>query len=462
MGRGEIAVIGLGRSGRAVAELIARHGGRAYVSDAGSGAGVRTAADALLAKGIAVDVGHHDLERISRAVAVVASPGVPPTAPPLVTTAQAGVPILSEVEAALAFLPSTTRYIAVTGTNGKTTVTALIHHLLDALGANAVAAGNIGTPVSVLAMEEHPPEWIALEMSSFQLHDTPSLAPVVGVLTNLAPDHLDRYASLDEYYGDKMRLFANATPRSRWVTNADDAEVQRRVRGIVGTHHRFSLDTSTDRSVTGEYPSCEGVADLTTGEVTLFATPFMLRRDIPLLGDHNVANVLAAVLAVAVADPAYRTPEARARMAAAVATFGGMPHRLQVVADVSGVQWINDSKATNVASTTVAVAGMTRPTVVLLGGRHKGEPYSALIPLLKAHAKLVIAYGEAAPLIEADLAGHVPLERLGSSFEEVVSRARAATRPGDAVLLSPACSSYDMFNNYEERGSTFQRLAVDA
>jgi UDP-N-acetylmuramoylalanine--D-glutamate ligase len=188
----------------------------------------------------------------------------------------------------------------------------------------------------------------------------------------------------------------------------------------------------------------------------------MSRADIPLLGDHNVANVLAAVLAVAVADPAHRTPDARALMAAAIASFGGMPHRLQVIGEVDGVQWINDSKATNVSSARVAVAGMIRPTVVLLGGRHKGESYETLIPLLQQHARLVIAYGEAAAQIEGDLAGHVPLERLGSSFEEVVSRARAVAQPGDAVLLSPACSSFDMFSNYEERGTTFQRLAVEA
>jgi UDP-N-acetylmuramoylalanine--D-glutamate ligase len=180
------------------------------------------------------------------------------------------------------------------------------------------------------------------------------------------------------------------------------------------------------------------------------------------LGDHNVANVLAAVLAVAVADPAHRTPDARALMAAAIASFGGMPHRLQVIGEVDGVQWINDSKATNVSSARVAVAGMKRPTVVLLGGRHKGESYETLIPLLQQHARLVIAYGEAADRIEADLNGHVPLERLGSSFEEVISRARAVAQPGDAVLLSPACSSFDMFSNYEARGATFQRLAVDA
>ena len=453
MGRGEIAVIGLGRSGRAAAELIARHGGRAYVSDRASGDGVSAAATALASAGVDVDVGRHDLNRISRCVAVVASPGVPPTSEPLQTATRAGIPILSEVEVALAFLPNTTRYIAVTGTNGKTTVTSLIHHLLVALGADAVAAGNIGTPVSALALRDLPPAWVALEMSSFQLHDTPSIAPVVGVLTNLAPDHLDRYASLEDYYGDKMRLFANASPRSHWVTNADDREVQRRVAAIPGTHLRFSLDPTAGG---------EAVADLVGGALSLFGASFMERADIPLLGDHNVANVLAAVLAVAMADPAHRTPDACARLAAAVTRFGGMPHRLQVVGEVEGVQWINDSKATNISSTRVAVAGMTRPTVLLLGGRHKGESYRALIPLLQRHARLVIAYGEAAPLIEQDLAGHVPMLRLGSSFEDVISRARAAAQPGDAVLLSPACSSFDMFSDYEARGATFQRLAVPA
>jgi UDP-N-acetylmuramoylalanine--D-glutamate ligase len=172
--------------------------------------------------------------------------------------------------------------------------------------------------------------------------------------------------------------------------------------------------------------------------------------------------VLAAALAVAAADPAYATAGARAQLAAGVRTFRALPHRLQVVAEVDGVLWIDDSKATNVSSARVAIEAMTRPTVVLLGGRHKNEPYTALLGGLAKHATLVIAYGDAAPLIERDLGGRVPLVRLGSSFDEVISCARAAARPGGAVLLAPACSSYDMFNNFEERGDAFRRLAVMA
>jgi len=445
--RGEVAVVGLGRSGRSVSRLLRSAGARVYASDAA------TAGPATLASlaGIGVDArdGGHDLERIASAALVVSSPGVPPGAAPLARARARNVPIVSEVEVALMFLPGV-KYIAVTGTNGKSTVTALAAHLLRALGHDAVAAGNIGTPLSELALQAAPPSWIALELSSFQLHDTPGIDPVVGVLTNLEPDHLDRYASREEYYADKMRLFANATAGSIWVTNADDAEVERRTSTLPGVRHRFSMrDAGADAG-----PS--GVA----GRWKLLGPDFIATADIPLLGSHNVANTLAAALAVAVADAGHRTAPALERLAAGVRTFSALPHRLEVVADVDGVLWIDDSKATNVSSARVAIEAMTRPTVVLLGGKHKNEPYTSLRDGLATHASLVIAYGAAAPLIEADLAGHVPMVRLGSSFNEVIARARAAARPGDAVLLSPACSSYDMFTDYEERGDTFRRLAT--
>jgi UDP-N-acetylmuramoylalanine--D-glutamate ligase len=445
--RGEVAVIGLGRSGRSVSLLLSRAGARVYASDAGDvepGTVAKLAAAGVDARG-----GGHDLDRIAAAAVVVVSPGVPPNAAPLVRARGRGVPVVSEIEVALAFLPGV-KCVAVTGTNGKSTVTALVAHLLRALGADAVAAGNIGTPLSEAALMVTPPAWIALELSSFQLHDTPSIAPAVGVLTNLEPDHLDRYASLEDYYSDKMLLFAHAKAASVWVTNADDAEVQRRTAALRGARHRFSLvNANVDAGPCG-----------TPDMWQLFGTDFIESAGIPLLGRHNIANTLAAVLAVAVADAAHRTAAARARLAEGVRSFKALPHRLEIVAETGGVVWIDDSKATNVSSARVAIEAMTRPTVVLLGGKHKHEPYTALIAGLALHASLVIAYGEAAPVIEADLAAHVPLVRLGSSFHDVIACARAAARPGGAVLLSPACSSYDMFANYEERGDTFRRLAT--
>jgi len=445
--RGEVAVVGLGRSGQSVSQLLRLAGARVYASD--SAAADPGTVTKLAGMGVDASAGGHDLDRIAAACVVVASPGVPPDAPPLARARERGVPVVSEVEVALAFLPAAT-VIAVTGTNGKSTVTAMVAHLLRALGLDAVAAGNIGKPLSEVALQLAPPAWVALELSSFQLHDMPSIAPAVGVLTNLEPDHLDRYRSLEDYYADKILLFANATAASSWVTNADDAEVERRTSRLPGTRHRFSMrDARADA----------GPA-LQAGEWQLLGSRFIATADIPLLGKHNIANTLAAALAVAVADPAHRTPAARERLVEGVRPFKGLPHRLEVVAEVDGVLWIDDSKATNVSSARVALEAMTRPAVVLLGGKHKNEPYTALLDGLARHASLVIAYGEAAPLIEADLAGHVPLVRLGSSFHDVIACARAAARPGGAVLLSPACSSYDMFNNYEERGDAFRRLAT--
>jgi UDP-N-acetylmuramoylalanine--D-glutamate ligase len=367
---------------------------------------------------------------------------------PLAAARAAGVPVVSEIEVALESL-RTARTIAVTGTNGKTTATAIVAHLLSAVGRNAVAAGNIGTPLAAVARRPNPPEWIALEISSFQLHDTPGLAPHVGVLTNLAPDHLDRYASVEDYYADKARLFANATAQSTWVTNGDDPRVRTMAGAVPGEHYTFSLVGDAAASY-----------DRAAGCLMLLGESLLPRADLRLLGDHNVANALAASLAVAVAHPDHRTSEARLRLADGLRSFVALAHRLEVVGEYRGVVWINDSKATNVDSARVAIEGMLRPTVLLLGGRHKGEPYTGLAAGIRARVKTVLAYGEAAPLIAKDLAGVVPVERHGSSFEAVISRARELAVAGDAVLLSPACSSYDMFENYEMRGAEFRRLAA--
>ena len=456
---GEIAVVGLGRSGRSVAELLARDGHRVYASDAGASAAVQGAAEVLAARGVDVQLGGHDLGRVARAALVVASPGVPPESPPLAAARGGGVPVVGEVEIALHYLP-TLRYVAVTGTNGKTTTTALVGALLRALGRHAVDAGNIGTPLAALALAEPPPRWAALELSSFQLHDTPSVDPSVGVVTNLSPDHLDRYPSLDAYYGDKARLFANAHAGSRWVLNGDDDEVLRLAERLgrpgppAGDVATFSL---RDGGAQAHYDRAGDV-------LVVLGAPLLARAELPLLGDHNVANALAAALAVSLADPAHRTAEARAAMADALRGFRALAHRMEPVGTFDGVAWINDSKATNVSSTRVALEGMTQPYVLLLGGRHKGEPYTALAEPFRRRGTVVVAYGEAAPLVEGDLAPLVPVERVDGSFADVLARARALARPGEAVLLSPACSSFDMFRNYEERGAEFRRLAagVDA
>lgn len=445
---GEIAVVGLARSGRAVATLLARTGADVYASDTGADRTLESTAAALRREDIDVQLGGHDLDRIGRASLVVVSPGVPPQAPPLASARSRGIEVVSEVEIALRLLPNL-RYIAITGTNGKTTTTALTAHLLAALGHRAVAAGNIGTPLAEIALSPTPPEWVALEISSFQLHDTPSIDPQVGVLTNLSANHLDRYATIEEYYGDKALLFRNATASSYWVTNGDDLVVEALTEAAAGIRCRFSVRGRSDAWI-----------DRSRGMLEVLGEPLLARADLHLIGDHNVANALAASLAVLLASEVHRTPQALGDLARGLRTFQGLEHRIETVGEVNRVLWINDSKSTNVASTLVALRGMTRPTVLLLGGRHKGEPYTALVDEIRRTVKVVVTYGEAAPIIQGDLGNVVPIERLGSNFTDVVTAARRAAAPGDVVLLSPACSSYDMFENYEQRGREFKRLVT--
>jgi UDP-N-acetylmuramoylalanine--D-glutamate ligase len=436
----ETAVIGLGRSGSAVVRLLRRSGTAVYGSDAGRSPALEQAAAELRALGAEVDLGGHDLARIGRAALCVVSPGVPPVAPPLLAARLAGVPVRAEADLGLEALDGVP-YAAVTGTNGKTTTTALIGHLLVAGGKRAVTAGNIGTPLSQVALGRTRPEAMAVELSSFQLHDMTALRPAVGVLTNLAPDHLDRYPSLEEYYADKARLFQHASPGSVWVSNADDAASRDRVQGVPGRHLRFSTREPGDAWY-----------DRARDRLMVEGLPVLDRGELPLLGDHNVANALAAALAVRVLglDPPA--------LAEGLRSFRALAHRMEPVRELEGVLWINDSKSTNLASTRVAVRGMTRPTLLLLGGRHKGEPYTVLAPALTGRARAIVAYGEAGPIVVRDLAGAgVPVVSAGS-FDQVMARARELARPGDAVLLSPACSSYDMFDNYEARGRRFREI----
>jgi UDP-N-acetylmuramoylalanine--D-glutamate ligase len=437
------AVVGLGKSGVAATRLLARDGVRVYASDGSDNPYAGEAAASLKGlPGVEVEIGRHDLARIRAAAGVVVSPGVPPDAEPLVAARAAGVEIVSELDLGFRALSERTRCIAITGTNGKTTTTALVAHLLSAAGLKATAAGNIGRPLADLAVsgESERYQWLSVEVSSFQLHDSPHFAPAIGILTNLAPDHLDRYPSADEYYADKKLLFRNASDDSVWVLNADDPLVLDLAKGVAGRRVLFSLVKSADAWY-----------DAPKRTLRLGGEALLPRDDLHLLGDHNVANALAAALAV------HETGVPPGPIAEGLRSFRALAHRLEPVAETAGIQWINDSKATNIAATVVALAAMERPYVLLLGGRHKGEPYTRLADLMK-HCRLVIAYGEAGPIIEKDLAGRVKLER-GTTFEDVVARARGAARKGDAILLSPACSSYDMFKNYEERGAMFRRLA---
>ena len=444
-----VGVLGLARSGLAAARLALARGARVYASDAGSSQAVRQAAEQVRALGGDAEAGAHDLGKLAACSRIVLSPGIPPTARVLHEEEIRGVPVVPEIE--FAFEQLDCPVIAVTGTNGKTTVTALVEHLLRASGTDAAAGGNIGTALSELALREPGPAWAVVECSSFQLAGIDRFTPRIGVLTNLAPDHLDWYADVEDYYADKARLFLNASPDSRWVLNAEDARARTLIGGRPGTRLYFRAETAPESE-----DELGGWVD--GGALVIRTAPGRVERlldaaELRILGPHNVANALAAALAARLAGASVDG------IARGLRTFRAPEHRLEPVAERDGVLWINDSKATNLASTRVAVRGMTRPTVLLLGGRHKGEPYTGLLPDLDGRVKAVLAYGEAAPVIVADLEGRAPVERVDGSFEDVVRRAEEIAEPGDAVLLSPACSSFDMFADYEERGRRFAELA---
>lgn len=430
--------------------------------------------------GAGVRVGGHALEPLVAADTVVASPGIAPDSPVLSALRARGVGWVSEPDFASRFLSSP--LIVVTGTNGKTTTAALAAHLLSAAGLSAALGGNVsgavGRPASALAALDPPPDRIVLELSSFQLADSRRLRPAVGVMTNLAADHMDRYESLAAYYRDKRRLFELGGESTTWVLNSDDPQVCEMGRAAPGRRWGFSLERPSrpgawlsGRDVMIDVGGAAGRPEHASSRETAPASGRAAGKapgragdperiagagDVRLAGRHNQANALAALLAAAAAGADCRVA------AAALSSFAPLPHRLEPVGVVGGVRWINDSKATNVAAARCALAAADGPLVLLLGGHEKGEDFGVLAPALRDKARLVLAYGAAGERAAAEIgaaAGGVDVRVAGGAFEDVVAAAQALAKPGDTLLLSPACASFDMFASYEARGDAFRELA---
>jgi UDP-N-acetylmuramoylalanine--D-glutamate ligase len=442
-----VGVLGLARSGQAAARLALSTGSRVFASDAGDDDAVRSAAHEIRQLGGAAETGGHTIDRLAECDLLVVSPGIPPDAPALRDPRLADVPWTSELEFASRHLAAPV--MAVTGTNGKTTVTLWAAHLLTEAGLDAVAAGNIGLPLSEVALREPAPDWVVAEASSYQLGRVETFAPRIGVLTNLAPDHLDRYADVASYYADKAHLFDRAVPESTWVLNGEDADVLELAGDAPGRRLLFRVSSPPAAQEEGAWLDQERRLVLRMGG----ADEVLVREsELQLLGGHNCANALAAALA------AHAVTGDVAALRSGLRSFPPLQHRLEPVGTVAGVLWVNDSKATNVASARVAVASMDRPVVLLLGGRHKGESYAALADVLVDRVKAVVAFGEAAGRIRSELSDAVPVEEVTGPLSAVVGRAAALAVPGDAVVLAPACASFDMFRDYEDRGREFTRL----
>lgn len=442
-----VSVLGLAASGMAVARLVLSKGGSVYASDIKCDPTTTARGDELRALGAEVQIGGHDLEKIAASETVVASPGIPADADVLRALRARGVGWISEPEFAFRFLRGS--LIAVTGTNGKTTTAALTAHLLEEAGIHACLGGNIGDafgpPASELAMSHPDSPWYVLELSSFQLAGVERMSPDIGVVTNLASDHLDRYPDEEAYHADKACLFKNAEPESRWVLQKADA-VESLAGDAEGARYHFS--SVGDGDFLGAYVE-GGVLTLNVGDGPEYLIPV---EALPLLGRHNVENALAAALAARLAGADA------ASLARGLRTAPSLPHRMERLGEVSGILWVNDSKATNVAAARTAIESLDGPLIVLLGGRDKGEDLAPLAGVLPGKAKLAILYGEAADRIAEAIGDRVTVHHV-DGLESAVQFAADRAIPRDTILLSPACSSFDMFENYEARGDAFRSLA---
>lgn len=394
-----------------------------------------------------MELGGHDIDGMADAGIVVASPGIPPDAPVLRALAERGVRWISEPELAARFY--TGSLIAVTGTNGKTTTTLLVDHLLRASGIDSAAGGNVGgglaPPASDLARREPQPDWVVLEMSSFQLAGVDAFRPDIGVVTNLSPDHLDRYGSVDAYYADKARLFDNADEDSAWVLPAAAPEVDALAGDAPGRRFRFGRDGG-DAFVDDDRMTLRPFGDI---------EPLLSVDEFPLLGAHNVLNGLCAALTARLAGAE------EGGLVAGLGSARALPHRLEPVRDEGGILWVNDSKATNLAATRSALESLDRPVILLLGGKDKGEDFAELGAVMPGRVRTVLVYGAVAERAAGELreaTRAVTVERVGGGLDAVVARAVEIAKKGDVVLLSPACSSYDMYGSYEERGRHFVEL----
>lgn len=438
----KVTILGSALSGTAAARLARARGATVFVSEVEDGPEQIAAAEELRSEGIEVETGGHDIDRILNSDLVVVSPGINPATEVRRALRRAGVRAIAEIE--LAFRELRSRVIGITGTNGKTTTSAMTGHLLETAGVSSITAGNIGRPLCDVALMEEQPDWVVVEVSSFQLADIDTFAPDIGIVLNLSPDHLDRYRDLDSYYEDKRRLFANASDDSRWVINGDDPAVVELANGAAGQHYHYS----TAREMTpGAYRDKKGMLRLALPDRK---AKWLRETELQLIGSHNVSNALAAGLAAALAGCTDK------KIAAGLASFEPLPHRLQPIADFDGVLWVNDSKSTNVSAAAVAIESFERPVILLLGGRHKGESYTKLLPRMENRVRAVIAFGEAAPQIISEMQDKVPELQVAGGLESAVRLAADLAESGDVVLLSPACSSYDMFPNYRARGRAFE------
>ena len=434
-------VVGLGKSGVASALFMKAHGARVTVSDTKSGDELRNEIPVLLDHGITVETGGHGDRTFRGQDLIVVSPGVPVDAPPLVQARSLGETVIGEIELAAQFLPGPV--IAITGSNGKTTTTTLTGEIMAAGKFPVLVGGNIGTPAISLAERAKSDTVIVLEVSSFQLETIQTFRPKVAVVLNVTPDHLDRHRTFEIYVDAKARIFENQQGVDFAVLNADDPTCVAMSKRTKAQVFWFSRQKEVDRGAwvrDGDILFRDG-----TGQREILQV-----SEIPLKGAHNLENVLAAVCAGALMGCA---PE---RIHQAVHDFKAVEHRLEFVATVGGVDYYNDSKATNVDATIKALESFPANIHLILGGKDKGSDYTVLNDLIRQRVKRIYTIGAAAAKIESQVKGAEVVH--AETLENAIRKAHAVAKSGDVVLLAPACASFDQFKSYEHRGKMFKEI----
>jgi len=437
-----VLVVGLGKSGMAAALFLKARGARVTVSDTRSAAALAHEIPALLEAGIMVESGGHGLLTFRRQGLIVVSPGVPLETPEVAQAAALGMPVMGELELAARFLQG--EVVAITGSNGKTTTTTLVGKIFADAGLPTLVGGNIGLPVIELVGEAKAETWNVLEVSSFQLETVSEFRPKIAAVLNITPDHLDRHKTFANYAAAKTKITAQQTRDDFLVLNADDKAAQM----VAATTKAQIFWFSSLRQIKqGAFVHGESVLFL--AKESGKAEPVLPVAEIALKGAHNVENVLAAVCVARLAGISAES------IRNSVRGFRAVEHRLELVGTVAGVEFYNDSKATNVDAAMKAVASFAGGIHLILGGKDKDSDYTLLGRLVRERVKVVYTVGSAAEKIERQLAGMAKIESAGTIGRAVTLAAEAAL-PGDVVLLAPACASFDQFENYEHRGRVFR------
>lgn len=435
-----VVVVGLARSGEAACRLLLKQGAIVVGIDRRDEREISADLCSLERDGVTLELGEHRLHSLLSANLIVVSPGIDLREPLFRRVREMGIPLIGEVE--LAYRCSEATFIGITGTNGKSTTTTLLGAMLQQAGLPSHVAGNIGTPLCQVSPSLAAGEFVVTELSSFQLETIKEFKPHVALLLNLAPDHGDRYACVEHYYLAKARIFENQGPSDVAIVNADDPLVLQSAAQARGRRIVFSRTSSLDA---GAYVEEDHLVLSLGGKREVICRVSALQ----IQGVHNLENALAASLAAAVAG----VPSMAIRNA--LTGFEGLPHRLECVAEIGGVRYIDDSKGTNVGAVIRSLQSFTAPIVLIAGGKDKRSTFRPLAPLVRERVKRLVLIGQAAPTLRRELAGACPIEA-ASSLEEAVRRAAAAASPGEVVLLSPACASFDMFADFEERGRVFK------